>query len=198
MKPTYKGFEAKKSNGFVELPPVGAYIGEIQAVHTVEFFGKEVVEMMVDITEGEYKNRFHEVWEDQKERFGDKVQYRGIFRLIPYVEGDREYVKTTFEGNLWCVEKNNPPYRWDWDENKLAGKKIGFSTRKCFYTGKDKDGNPVDRESIEIARFELIDDVKAGRCKPTNPRDSRKKDGSAATTDGSEFTDVSKEVSVPW
>lgn len=198
MKPTYKGFEAKKSSGFTELPPVGAYVGEIQAVHIIDFFGKEAIEVMIEITEGEYKNRFHEVWEEQKERFGDNVQYRGLFRLIPPADGDKEFVKTAFEGNLWCVEKDNPPYRWDWDENKLKGKKVGFSIRKYLYTGKTKDGNPIDRESVEIGRFELIDDVKAGRCKTMNPRDRRKNPEEAASTDGNEFTDVSKEVSVPW
>lgn len=198
MKPTYKGFEAKRSSGFVELPPPGAYVGEIKKSHTIEFFGKEAIEVLVDITEGEYKNRFFEVWEDQKERFGDKVQYRGRFLLIPPTDGDTDYVKSTFEGNLWCVEKDNPPYKWDWDENKLNGKKVGFSIREYMYTGKDRDGNPVDRTSIEIVRFELIDDVKAGRCKLIPMKDKRKKNSETASTDGNEFTDVSKEVSVPW
>ena len=35
MKPTYKNFESKKTGGFVELPPVGAYVAEIQAVRTL-------------------------------------------------------------------------------------------------------------------------------------------------------------------
>ena len=134
MKATYKGFEAKKSGGFIELPPVGAYVGEIQVAREAEQNGRPVIELFMEITEGEYANRFHEVYEDQKERFGDSAKYKGIFRLVPYMDGDEDWRRSTFEGNLWAVEQSNgfdangePLYKWDWDEKKLKGKKVGIS-----------------------------------------------------------------------
>jgi hypothetical protein len=87
-------------------------------------------------------------------------------------------------------------YQWDWDEKKLKGKKVGINIRKRLYTGKDKDGNPVDRETTEIGRFETVDDVRNGRCKPMRERDQREK--REESTDGNEFTDVSSNVEVPW
>ena len=193
MKATYKGFEAKKSGGFIELPPVGAYVAEIQAVRVVEQNDRDVIELFMDIVEGEYANRFHEVYEDQKERFGDSAKYKGIFRLTPPIEGDEDWRKRAFEGNLWCVQQSNAGYSWDWDEKKLKGKKVGISIRKRLYTYNGKD-----RETTEIGRFETIDDVKAGKVKPMKDRDNRTSESTVESTDGSEFTNVSTEIEVPW
>ena len=61
MKPSYSGYEAKPNNGgYLTLPPVGAYVAEIQEVRVVEQFDHNVIEMMMEITEGEYKGRFQE------------------------------------------------------------------------------------------------------------------------------------------
>ena len=194
MKATYEGYEGKKSSNFIDLPPVGAYIGEIQAAREAEQNGRPVVELFMEITEGEYKNRFHEVYEDQKERFGDNVKYKGIFRLVPYMKGDEDWRRKVFEENLWAVEQSNPGYKWDWDEKKLKGKKVGISIRKRLYTYNGKD-----RETTEIGRLESIEEIKAGKVKPLKDRDNREtKSESAESTDGSNFTDVSTEVSVPW
>lgn len=195
MKATYKNCEPKKSGNFIELPPVGAYIGEIQAVREIEIYDRPAIELFIEITEGEYANRFHEVHEDQKERFGDTAKYKGIFRLFPYLgENDEDWRKKVFEENLWAVEQSNPGYTWDWDEKKLKGKKVGISIRKRLYTYNGKD-----RETTEIGRLESIEEIKAGKVKPLKDRDNREtKSESAESTDGSNFTDVSNEVNVPW
>ena len=194
MKPTYGNFEAKKSGGYIELPPVGAYVAEIQDVRTSEQFDHTIIELMVEITEGEYKGRYHEVYEDQRERFGNAT-YKGVFKLTAPNDNDEDWRVNTFQGNLWCVQESNPGYKWDWDEKKLKDKKVGISVRKRLYTGQDKDGNPVDRETLEIGRFETIADVQAGKVKPMKVKDTRKKNES---TSGSDFTDVSKDVEVPF
>lgn len=197
MKATYKGFEAKKSGGFIDLPPVGAYVAEIQDVRFVEGEDgkRDRIECMMEITEGEFKGRYHEVFNDQQERFGNAT-YKGVFRLV-CPQDEEDVVKRSFEGNLWCVQESNPGYTWDWNEKKLKGKKVGISIRKRLYTYNGKD-----RETVEIARFETVDDVRNGKCKPVRDRDMResKEEEPAETpsTDGSGFTEVSSEVSVPW
>lgn len=195
MKPTYGNFEAKKSGGYIELPPVGAYVAEIQDVRTSEQFDHTIIELMVEITEGEYKGRYHEVYEDQRERFGNAT-YKGVFKLTAPNDNDEDWRVSTFQGNLWCVQESNPGYKWDWDEKKLKGKKVGISVRKRLYTGQDKDGNPVDRETLEIGRFETVADVKAGKVKPMRVKDTRK--NKSESTSCSDFTDVSKDVEVPF
>lgn len=193
MKPTYKGFEAKKSGGFVDLPPRGAYVAEIKNAKEIdlEFLNRKAIEVSVDIIEGEYKGRYEEVWKDQDEKFG-KATFRGTFRLIPYVDGDEDWRKRQFEGNLWAVQESNPGYSWDWDEKKLIGKTVGISVRNRLYTY-----NNQDKSTTEIAELVPVYDVRNGKVKLKPDRDQRKKHDEEET-DGSEFTDVSKEVDVPW
>lgn len=205
MKPTCSDFEAKKSGNFINLPPVGAYVAEIQAVRVLDPRKDEVqrltIELFMEIAEGECANRFHEVYEDQKERFGSTAKYKGIFRLYPYTDDDEDFRKRAFQSNLWCVQESNPGYKWDWDEKKLKGKKVGINLRKRLYTYTNAQGEKKDGETVEIGRFETVDDVRNGKCKPMRDRDQREKRDENTVeiaVDGDTFTDVSSEVNVPW
>ena len=191
MKPTYNGFEAKRASNFAKLPPVGAYVAEIQGVKTELSYDKsrENIVLMLEITEGEYAGQYHKVYEDQKSSFGDSVLYRGVLRLTPYIEGDDDWIRHRFEENLWCVEQSNPGYHWDWDENKLKGKKVGINVRNNTYTGKDG----TERTTTEIAKLETVADVKAGKCRQLKDRVSKR----TASTDAA-YTDVSDKVDVPF
>ena len=194
MKPTYDGFEARKSSGgFTELPPAGAYVAEIQASRFVagENGQRDRIECFMEITEGEYANRFHEVYEEQKEKFGDSASYKGIFRLIPPTKDDEDWRRRVFEGNLWCVQESNTGYRWDWDEKKLKGKKVGISLRRRLYTYNGKD-----RETVEIAKFETVDDVRNNKVRPVKDRDQR--DTNAVPETPSAGFSEANDVEVPW
>lgn len=194
MKPTYSGFEAKKSSNYAQLPPPGAYVAEIQGVKTEDSYdhSREVIVLMLEITEGDYAGQYHKVFEEQKNSFGDSVKYRGTLRLTPFVDGDEAWVKNRFEGNLWCIEQSNPGYQWDWDEKKLKGKKVGINVRKNIYTGQDG----TQKENTEIGQLETIADVKNGKCKPMKDRVQKK--SSAPRTSGNEMTDVTDTVEVPF
>lgn len=193
MKPTYKGFEAKKSSGFVDMPPKGAYVAEIKKAEEIdlEFLNRKAIKVTLDICEGEYKDRYADVWRSQEERFGSAT-FKGTFNLIPPVEGDEEWRKISFEGNMWAIQQSNEGYKWDWDEKKLKGKKVGISVRNRLYTY-----NEQDRSTTEIAEFVPVEEVRAGTVKLKKDRDQRK-NKDEDSTDGSEFTDVSKNVDVPW
>ena len=117
--------------------------------------------------------------------------YRGTLRLTPFLESDEPWVKTRFEGNLWCVQQSNPDYEWDWDEKKLKGKRVGINVRKCIYTGKDGS----QKETTEIAQLETIEDVQNGKCRKLKERVQKKSGSSAAS---SEPTDVTDSVEVPF
>lgn len=191
-----KSVEIKKRGDFLSLPPVGAYVAEIKQARIVKAENGQKydsLEMMIDITEGEYANRFTEIYNDQKERFGDSIKYKGIFRLYCPSDDSEDWVDRKFGNNLWCVQESNPGYTWDNDEKKLKGKKVGISIRRRMYTF-----NNQDRETTEIGQFETIKDVKDGKCRPMRDRDTRQKK-TEDSTDGSGFTDVSNsEPDVPW
>ena len=198
-KPSFNVETKKRSTGN-QLPPKGAYIGEIK---NVIYLSKEKdnvkrdrIELYIDITEGEYAGRFRQVFDDQQERFG-KTTYKGIFRINIPIDGEEYFdrILSALQSNLWCVEQSNDGYHWDWDEKKLKGKKVGFSLRNRLYTYDGKD-----RETVEIAQLETIDDVRNGKCKVLKDRDQREKKDEQAeeSADESSFTDVSSDVSVPW
>lgn len=193
----YKGFEAKKTSGGVQLPAAGAYIGEIQGVKVepCQFENdREQLVLMLEITEGDCKGRYHEVFQSQQERFGGDVKYKGSLRIKVPKDTDGEedaWIRRVFNEAMWCVQESNDGYTWDWDESKLKGKKVGFSVRDTYYTV-----NKQDRQSTEIGRLEAIPEVREGKVRPMRPRDNRKEQDDS--TDGESFTDVSKEVEVPF
>jgi len=196
MKAKYQGYEAKKSGGYVELPPVGAYVGKILEVKVEKSFDKshDQIVLMLDITDGEYAGRYMEQYNDAKERFPE-TKFKGVLRITVPEEDDGEdkaWIRRVFEGNMWAVEQSNDGYAWDWDEKKLKNKKVGFSVRQRFYTYNGKD-----RETTEIARLESIEEVKAGKVKPMKARDNRTGETAQGASD-SDGTDVTGSVEVPF
>lgn len=196
MKAKYQGYEAKKSGGYVELPPAGAYIGKILEVKVEPSYDKshDQIVLMLDITEGEYANRYMEQYNDAKERFPE-TKFKGVLRITVPEDNDgddKAWIRRVFEGNMWAIENSNTGYAWDWDEKKLKGKKVGFSVRKRFYTYNGKD-----RETTEIARLESIEEIKQGKVKLMQPRDNRTASAEADEPDTG-MTDVSGSVEVPF
>lgn len=195
MKAKYAGYEAKRASNFVQLPPEGVYIGKILEVRVEPSYDKthDQIVLLLDITEGEYANRYTEQYNDAKERF-DNAKSKGVLRItVPEEDdpADKAWIKKTFESNLWAVEQSNPPYQWDWDEKKLKGKKVGLNVRKRFYTY-----NGTDRETTEIAQLESIEEVRAGKVKVRQPRDSRTNNTENNGTDS--YEDVTNSVEVPF
>lgn len=194
MKPSYGNFEPRNNRSGIGLPPVGQYVAEIQGVRleTNPVSGRDMIVLMLEITEGEYANRYHEVFQSQRERFGDSVKYRGTFRLTAPKEEDESWMRQRFESNLWCVEQSNPGYHWDWDETKLKGKKVGINVRENVYTGNDG----TEKTTTEIGQLEPIDDVRNGKCRDMKPR---KQNNTASATSTGGYTEVDPgKVEVPF
>ena len=196
MKPGYKNFEARERTSFLTVPPAGAYVARIENVNVQEPTDtnpRTVIELIVDITEGEYTHRYKDLFDDQKSRFGNAT-YRGTFRLTVPTDDDADednWIKRKFETSMWCIEQSNPNFEWDWDEKKLRKLSVGISVRnkKYEYNGKVKT-------TTEIGRLEVVQDVRDGKVKPMQDRDQTKKDN--RTDDAANgFTSVNDE-DVPW
>lgn len=195
MKPTYKNFEAKQSKGFLTVPPAGAYVAEIKNVNVIEPTDRNprtVLELIVDISEGEYTHRYKDLFDENKNRFGD-ANYRGTFRItVPTEQDDEEdnWIKRKFEDQMFAIQESNPGYAWDWDEKKLKMKKVGISVRNRIY-----EYNGKTRSTTEIGRLEIVQDVRDGKIKPMKDRDQTQ----GKTADSAHgFTDVSDDTETPW
>ena len=196
MKPGYKNFEARERTSFLTVPPAGAYVARIENVNVQEPTAtnpRTVIELIVDITEGEYTHRYKDLFDDQKSRFGN-ANYRGTFRLTVPTDDDADednWIKRKFETSMWCIEQSNPNFEWDWDEKKLRKLSVGISVRNKKY-----DYNGKVKTTTEIGRLEVVQDVRDGKVKPMQDRDQTKKDNQ--TNDAANgFTAVNDE-DVPW
>lgn len=195
MKPGYKNFEARERTSFLTVPPAGAYVARIENVNVqepTETNPRTVIELIVDITEGEYTHRYKDLFDDQKSRFGN-ANYRGTFRLTVPTDDDADednWIKRKFETSMWCIEQSNPNFEWDWDEKKLRKLSVGISVRNKKY-----DYNGKVKTTTEIGRLEVVQDVRDGKVKPMQDRDQTKKDNQ--TNDAANgFTAVDEDV--PW
>ena len=206
MKPTCSDFENRGNTAFVELPPAGVYVGQIMAVRVIDADGQKVfrdaIELMVEITEGEYKGRFTDAYNDQKTRLGeDKAKYKGIFRLIPPIDSDDDWRFRVFKRNIDAVMESNPGFNFykndgSWDEQGLAGKAIGINIRNRLYNYTASDGEVKDGKTIEIAELNSVQSVHNGKAKAAKDRDTRKnKEESTSVPDG--FTQVNTKLP-PW
>lgn len=111
--------EAKGMEDFRTLP-IGAYECIIKEanVHESEQSGKKSFRVAVDIASGEYKDYYQNRYDNNTN--SDKKWDNNATRYLAF-EGDNI---AYFKGFITCVENSNPGYKWDWNEEKLIGKKI--------------------------------------------------------------------------
>ena len=118
--------------------PLGAYVSKVKrATVQANEFGEQLC-ILFDIVEGEFSGFFND---DFKNNTSENKKWKGVLRLfIPKDDGSEkdEWTKSTFKGMVTAFEKSNPGYKWNWDENSLAGKLIGilFRNEEWEYDGK--------------------------------------------------------------
>lgn len=134
----YTGGEAQ------ERLPAGGYIGKIIGVKVASYEGAngtfDMLEIALDITEGEFKDFYKKQYEASTL---ENKKWKGVIRLnIPTEDGSEldAFRQRILKGATDAVEESNSGYRWDWDESKLKGKKIGFLVRDKQYDYKGKQG----------------------------------------------------------
>ena len=111
--------EAKGMEDFKSLP-IGAYeciirSAEVYKNPTTE---KESFRVQVDIASGEYKGYFQRRFDNNTN--SPKTWDNNATRYLAFQGDNTAY----FKGFITCVENSNPGYKWDWNEEKLKGKKI--------------------------------------------------------------------------
>ena len=117
-KPTGYDQATAQTGGFEQLPP-GAYNCVIKAAYESQSnSGKNMLQLCVDIADGDFKEYFKNQY-GRDQRYGD-AKWRGTYYQL--TEGDS---LGYFKGLIQDIEDSNPGYKFNFDENTLAGKKIG-------------------------------------------------------------------------
>lgn len=134
--------------GDYEKLPAGGYVCKIvSAGVTTSKSGNEMLKLCIDIAEGNFKDRF---LKQRNARNDNKPWWAASATYYQLTEG--EYA-SRFKGLITTLEKINPTFKWDWNENHLTGLRFGGIFREEEYV--DNKGNV--RTATKIYRIVPIE-----------------------------------------
>lgn len=109
MKPI-QGYDLVAEAG--DIKPIPASIQGVRITKVVDNPANEYLEIYCDIVKGEYKDYFKTLTSlGLKDTSRTFRSYKA--NALPF-----------FKAFITAIEKTNPGYRWDWDEQKLVGKNV--------------------------------------------------------------------------
>ena len=120
------------TGGYTPLP-AGGYECRIVKVQLGEAkSGAEMLTIAFDSESGKYANYYRKQYEGRKASSAD-AKWGGMYYQL--TAGDQQ---GRFKGMLQNIEKSNPGYTWDWNEQSLVGKLFGgkFREEEYIYNGK--------------------------------------------------------------
>ncbi len=109
MKPI-EGYDLINEAGEFKKLPAGIYGVKITKV--VDNPANEYLEVYCDITKGEYANYFKQLVD------------AGLTDTSKSFRSYKTNAVPFFKAFITAIEKTNPGYSWDWDEQKLVGKNV--------------------------------------------------------------------------
>ena len=151
--------EAKGMDDFRSLP-IGAYecvIMDARVNHN-EQSGKDTFKVSVDIASGEFKDYFRNMYENDTRI--DRKWNNNAVKYLSYTGDNVAY----FKGFITTVENSNANYKWDWDETKLKGKKIGLVLGQEEYISQDGT-TKLATKLREFRSIGKIDNIKIPKVK---------------------------------
>lgn len=141
------------STGEFERPKIGGYICRILNVEDVKLNTQtnkgNYLKISYDIADGEFKGYYTDIC----------VKFKIDYPFV--VKSYKEKALGMFKHFINCVEQSNLDYTWDWDENKLKGKYIGFVLGEEEY--ERNDGSIATR--LYVNSIKTIHQIKSGDFK---------------------------------
>ena len=153
-----KKLDLKNVQEFTQFKnPVGGFICTIVDVEDVPH--KEYLRVYYDIAEAlsDDQQKFVGMYTKRKQEKG----YDCPSTVVSYKEQSLPF----FKGFVTALENSNPNYKWDNDETKFIGLKIGFVLAEEEYEGKDKNDAPKIRVRVYVAERHSVDAIKSGDFK---------------------------------
>ena len=173
----FKNFKPNQTAGERMSLPAGIYEGRIIQAKVEEHGDLKALLIYVEIEKGEYAGFFRRQYDNQQ---GSQysIKYKGIYRIqLPdgLNEEHDNWRQHQLEGAIWAIEDGNPGFKWDWDEAKLKGMKVGLNVRERDYYVNHKFGT-----TTEIGRLESISKIndpdQSKRPKPMKKRELKERD----------------------
>lgn len=115
-----------------------------------------------DVPEKEYLKISYDIVEGEKKGFYSKLKKEKEWALPSFIASYKESALPFFKGTITSVEKSNKGFKFDNDETKLVGKKIGlvlFEKERINNNGKKVVDTRVDKahsvDAIKSGDFEI-------------------------------------------
>lgn len=129
-----KGYDEAAIYEEYECLPIGGYILEIQDVEKTD----NCIVLKFDIAEGQYKDFFKKQYLNNQ---NEDKKWKGNYRIwLPRDDGSEQdnWSIRRLKTIMNTFEENNSGFRWEWDETKLKGLKIGalFNQKEYDFNGK--------------------------------------------------------------
>lgn len=134
--------------------PVGGFICQIMAVEDVP--DKEYLKVFYDIAEALSPEQEEFVGMYTKRKKERDFDYPST--VVSYKEASLPF----FKGFVTALESSNPKYKFDSDESKMVGLKIGFVIAEEEYEGRDKNGAPKIKVRTYVAERHSVQAIKDG------------------------------------
>ena len=156
-----QGYDEAQAFGEFETLPAGGYkclIKKVVCEKTTQ--GKEYLKIAVDIAEGEYKDFYQKKFDNDTRE--DK-KWSGVWTV--FTEGyNPGTTNPKFKGLITSVEASNANFKFDFDEQKLVGKKVGLVFREEEFEGQD------GQVHTSVKPFFAVSYDKAEEAKIPNPK----------------------------
>lgn len=126
MKPIHDYASARAYTGENERLPVGGHICQIRGARCdTARNGKEMLVLAFDIKEGGEYDGFYKRRFDRMKASNADAKWPGLYYAV--TTNNEGGTNPMFKGLITCIEESNPGYQWNWNENSLNGKLVGFN-----------------------------------------------------------------------
>lgn len=126
----FSGYENARVNGEFERIELGPHICKILEVSVSELKAKDgrdfqqlILKIDMDSSDKQpeyYAKKF------QSDAISNALnaKWKGYYKLTIPEDGSEDYIKNNFKTLTTSIERSNPGYVWNWEENTLVGKKF--------------------------------------------------------------------------
>lgn len=158
-----QGYDEAQAFGEFETLPAGGHKCIIkQAKCEKTQAGKEYLKLAIDILEGEFKDFFQRKFDNDTRDIGER-KWSGVWTV--FTEGYKPgTTNPKFKGLITSVEASNANFKFDFDEQKLVGKKVGLVFREEEFEGQD------GQVHTSVKPFFAVSYDKAEEAKIPNPK----------------------------
>ena len=183
------GYDEAQAFGEFETLPAGGHeciIKQVKCEKTKN--GKEYLKVAFDIDEGEHKGFYQKKFDaDTRE----EKKWSGVWAV--FIEGyNSGTTNPRFKGLITSIEASNGKFKFDFDEQKLVGKKVGIVFRDEEFEGQDGEIHS------SVKPFYAISYDKTEEVKIPKPKKLKKVENSASDPFADFDTDTDDSDDLPF